>query len=124
MDKPKRLIGLNQKVSSLVREASLPPDANSALPVYRANLNHPVNATEHGNAANPVRPRDRTDFTARRVRGRSIGMTEKERKQRTVGQPTEASITPPPLTWKAIDWHRVRQEVRRLQMRIAKATQA
>jgi RNA-directed DNA polymerase len=42
----------------------------------------------------------------------------------TVGQPTDASFTSPPLTWKAIDWPRVRQEVRRLQMRIAKATQA
>jgi hypothetical protein len=52
------------------------PDANLALPVYRANLNHPVNVTEHGNAANPVQSHDRTDLTARRVRGRSIGMTE------------------------------------------------
>jgi len=42
----------------------------------------------------------------------------------TVEQSTDASFTPPPLTWKAIDWPRVRQEVRRLQMRIAKATQA
>jgi len=41
----------------------------------------------------------------------------------TVGQPTDASLTSPSLTWKAIDWPRVRQEVRRLQMRIAKATQ-
>jgi hypothetical protein len=52
------------------------PDANLALPVYRANLNHPVNVTEHGNAANPVQSHDRTDLTARRVRGRSIGMTK------------------------------------------------
>src|SRR5881396_56368 len=37
---------------------------------------------------------------------------------------TDASFTPPPLTWKTIDWSHVRQEVRRLQMRIAKATQA
>jgi len=36
----------------------------------------------------------------------------------------DASLTPPPLTWKTIEWSRVRQEVRRLQMRIAKATQA
>ena len=42
----------------------------------------------------------------------------------TVEPSTDASSTPPPLTWKAIDWPRVRQEVRRLQMRIAKATQA
>src|SRR5208283_1321850 len=46
------------------------------LPVYRANLNHPVNLAEHGNAAHPARPRDRADLTARRVRGRSLGMTE------------------------------------------------
>ena len=46
------------------------------LPVYRANLNHPVNLAEHGNAASPARPRDRADLTARRVGGRSLGMTE------------------------------------------------
>ena len=46
------------------------------LPVYRANLNHPVNLAEHGNAASPARPRDRADLTARRVRGRSLGRTE------------------------------------------------
>ena len=46
------------------------------LPVYRADLNHPVNLAEHGNAANPARFRDRADLTARRVRGRSLGMTE------------------------------------------------
>jgi len=44
--------------------------------------------------------------------------------QMTVEGSTDASITPPPLTWEAIDWPRVRQGVRRLQMRIAKATQA
>lgn len=42
----------------------------------------------------------------------------------TVAPATDASFTPPPLTWKAINWPHVRQEVRRLQMRIAKATQA
>jgi RNA-directed DNA polymerase len=42
----------------------------------------------------------------------------------TVEQSTDASFTSVPLTWKTIDWSRVRQEVRRLQMRIAKATQA
>jgi len=42
----------------------------------------------------------------------------------TVEQSTDASVTSAPLTWKAIDWLRVRQQVRRLQMRIAKATQA
>ena len=42
----------------------------------------------------------------------------------TVERSTDASFTPPPLTWKAIEWPRIRQEVRRLQMRIAKATQA
>jgi RNA-directed DNA polymerase len=42
----------------------------------------------------------------------------------TVAQSTDASFTPPPLTWKTIDWSHARQEVRRLQMRIAKATQA
>jgi hypothetical protein len=42
----------------------------------QANLNHPVEFAEHGNTANPVRPRDRADLTARRVRGRSFGKTE------------------------------------------------
>lgn len=42
----------------------------------------------------------------------------------TVEQSTDASLTSPPLTWKAINWPQVRQEVRRLQVRIAKATQA
>ena len=42
----------------------------------------------------------------------------------TVERSTDASPASPPLTWKTIDWPRVRQEVRRLQMRIAKATQA
>ena len=44
--------------------------------------------------------------------------------QMTVEQSTDASFTPPPLAWKTIDWSRIRQKVRRLQMRIAKATQA
>ena len=42
----------------------------------------------------------------------------------TVEQSTDASITSAPLLWKTIDWTHVRQQVRRLQMRIAKATQA
>ena len=38
----------------------------------------------------------------------------------------DASLTSLPrlAAWKAIEWLRVKQEVRRLQMRIAKATQA
>jgi len=42
----------------------------------------------------------------------------------TVERSTDASSTAPPLTWKTIDWSRVRQAVRRLQTRIAQATQA
>jgi RNA-directed DNA polymerase len=42
----------------------------------------------------------------------------------TVAQTTDASFTAPPLTWTTIEWPCVRQAVRRLQMRIAKATQA
>ena len=42
----------------------------------------------------------------------------------TVERSTDASTTPPPLSWETIDWPHIRQEVRRLQMRIAKATQA
>jgi len=36
-----------------------------------------VNLAEHGKAANPARSGDRADPTARRVRGRSLGTTEK-----------------------------------------------
>jgi len=75
-NKPKRLIGLSQKASSQARVLLSGPTRTNALPVYRANLNHPVKFAEHGNAASPVRPRDRADLTARRVRGRSLGMTE------------------------------------------------
>ena len=75
-NKPKRLIGLSQKASSLARVLLSGPTRTHALPVYRANLNHPVNFAEHGNAASPARPRDRADLTARRVRGHSIGRTE------------------------------------------------
>jgi len=42
----------------------------------------------------------------------------------TVEQSTDASFTSLPQTWKTIDWSHVEQEVRGLQMRIAKATQA
>src|ERR1043165_8193940 len=43
----------------------------------------------------------------------------------TVAQSTDASFTSSVLsTWKTIDWSLVGQEVRRLQMRIAKAIQA
>ena len=48
----------------------------------------------------------------------------KQRKQMTVEQSTDESLTPAPRYWKAINWPQVRQVVRRLQMRIAKATQA
>ena len=75
-NKPKRLKGLSQKASSQARVLLSGPTRTNPLPVYRANLNHPVNLAEHGNAANPVRPRDRADLTARRVRGRSFGKTE------------------------------------------------
>jgi hypothetical protein len=63
-------------VSSLVRELSRLSNVNYALPVYRADLNHPVNIAEHGNAVGPVPVRNRADLTARQVRGNSIGMTE------------------------------------------------
>ena len=76
-NEPKRLIGLSQKASRQVRVLLNGPTRTKALPVYRANLNHPVKFAEHGNAASPARPRDRADLTARRVRGRSLGKTEK-----------------------------------------------
>ena len=42
----------------------------------------------------------------------------------TVAPATDASLTSAPHHWSAINWPQVRQVVRRLQMRIAKATQA
>ena len=67
---------MNQKVSSPVRVLYLDPTRTPALPVYRANLNHPVRTAEHGKAANSARPSAWADLTARRVRERSIGKTE------------------------------------------------
>ena len=67
-------LGPKGKQSSSRAVTSL--DANYALPVYRADLNHPGNIAEHGNAVGSVPARNRADLTARRVRGRSIGMTE------------------------------------------------
>src|SRR5260370_28868542 len=55
---------------------------------------------------------------------RTCRTNERQRKQMTVEQSTDASLTPTPLTWKTINWSSVRQEVRRLQIRIAKAIQA
>ena len=75
-NKPKRLIGLSQKASRQARVLLSGPTRTHALPVYRANLNHPVNFAEHGNAASPARSRDRADLTTRRVGGRSMGRTE------------------------------------------------
>src|SRR3954468_1648549 len=78
LNKPKRLItGLNQKVCSRFGSSVMARRECKRLPVYRANLNHPVNIAEHGNISSPARPRDRADLTARRVRGSSFGRTEK-----------------------------------------------
>ena|SRR5664279_3495419 len=77
LSKPKRLIEAWAKRHAARRGGSTVTRARTGrLPVYRANLNHPVNLAEHGNAASPARPRDRADLTTRRVRGRSFGMTE------------------------------------------------
>ena len=42
----------------------------------------------------------------------------------TVAQATDAALPPPPVPWNQLDWSRIEAEVRRLQIRIAKATQA
>ena len=76
LDKPKRLRGLGQKARSWVGALIHRPTRTTRLPVYRADLNHPGNLAEHGKVVGPARPRDRADLTARRVVGRSIGMTE------------------------------------------------
>jgi len=52
------------------------PDANEARPVYRADLNHPVNNAEHGKAVNRAAAGAGADLTVRRVKEHSIGMTE------------------------------------------------
>jgi len=68
--------GLDQKVSNRIRALPIGPMRTNVLPVYRANLNHPVKLAEHGNAASPVPACNRAGLTARRARGRSIGKTE------------------------------------------------
>jgi len=70
-------MGLGQKARSEVGGLDDKPTRTYALPVYRADLNHPVNIAEHGNAVSPVPVRNRADLTARQVRGNSIGRTEK-----------------------------------------------
>lgn len=104
---------------------------------------------EHGKAALPPGSR-RADLTARRVEEDSIRTTEKanadgnapdmptsvtvspgkrtsrtivkREKQMTVPPGTDASLNRPRL-WKAIPWEALHQQVRRLQVRIAKAIQ-
>ena len=49
-NKPKRLTGLDQKVSSQCGFWTV-AHRESALPVYRADLNHLVNVAAHGNVA-------------------------------------------------------------------------
>jgi len=76
-NKPKRLIQAWTKRYAVGRRCfSVTCARTRRLPVYRANLNHPVNPAEHGNAVGPARPHDRADLTARRVRGHSLGRTE------------------------------------------------
>ena len=55
------------------------PDANLALPVYRADLNHPVNHAEHGKAVSLVPVHHWADLTARRVGGTALGGPKKPR---------------------------------------------
>ena len=105
---PKRLIGLSQKASSQARVLLNGPTRTNVLPVYRANLNHPVNLAEHGNAASLARPHDRADLTARRVGGRSIGMTEEAKASgNALDMPTsvrsEMARKPvePPSSWES-----------------------
>jgi len=77
LNKPKRLTGLSQKARSRFGRSDLARREHDDCRCTRADLNHPVNITEHGNAANLVWFRTRTDLTARRVRRRSFGRTEK-----------------------------------------------
>jgi hypothetical protein len=77
LSKPKRLIKAWAKRHAVRRGCSTVTRARTLrLPVYRANLNHPVNLAEHGKAACLDPARNRADLTARRVRRPSIGMTE------------------------------------------------
>ena len=76
LNKPKRLTGLSQKARSRVGALIGRPTRTTELPVYRADLNHPGNIAEHGNAATSARPFGRADLTARRVRGSGFGKTE------------------------------------------------
>ena len=67
---------MGQKARGPVRGLRSPPTRTPVPPVYRANLNHPVDLAEHGKAASLDPARNRADLTARRVRRPSIGMTE------------------------------------------------
>src|SRR3954470_24959849 len=66
-----------------------------------------------------------------RIRSRRSGLSlqencrtiVKKEKQMTAEQSADASFSKP-LNWRSIDWTAVREVVRRLQMRIAKATQS
>jgi hypothetical protein len=87
---------------------SLPwPDTNHALPVYRANLNHPVKIAEQGNAANPVPARNRADLTARRVRGEQHWESRRS-KRRCVMRRIRPRRSGP--KWQESTWNRLHRE--------------
>ena len=78
--------------------------------MHRADLNHPVSIAEHGNAVGLGPAGNRADLTARRVRRRSLGMTEKAKASgNALDRPTsvgsEMARTPgePPDSGKAND---------------------
>src|ERR1019366_7883306 len=76
-DKPQETgQGLDQKVSNRIRVLPIGPMRTNVLPVYRANLKHPVKVAEDGNPASALLARNRAALTGRSVRGRSIGKTE------------------------------------------------
>src|ERR1043166_8577688 len=80
---------------------------HSLLPVYRADLNHPVNIAEHGNTASPARFRDRADLTVRRVRGRSFGMTEKAKASgNALDTPTSVWSSLAKSLWNRFNWEK------------------
>jgi hypothetical protein len=113
--KPKRLVKAWTKRYAVRHGGfSVSRARTSRLPVYRANLNHPVDLAEHGNAASPARPRDRADLTARRVRGRSLGMTEEANASgNALDRPTSVwsemarKLGEPPYSGKANDDRRL-----------------
>ena len=108
-NKPKRLVKAWTKRYAVGRGGFTVTRARTPRrPVYRADLNHPVNLAEHGKAASLAPARNGADLTARRVRRRSIGMTEEANasgnaldRPTSVGSEMARKPVEPPSGWES-----------------------